>query len=653
MNTSFLRITALISSILLTAIGVTFITSILHTDIQYFLNSCPNTDVLSWDANLRLIGVLDQLNSFQNWRIVDGILPFIDSPTWPPLRPAIMMIIHTIDSDYADTISDVFISTAFFIIMVITILPISISISGSVIRGTITWFFVVIALLHGKEIHAYFLSSMLETQGMFFSVLVTYFLYCFYAELNEQRKRGEEPVSFKGITAIGLLLSSLGLYMTKYPYGLMLIMAIGFYEVISRFSGYREFVVYAWKTHYKGLRRLIVFVVALFIILLVFSRTLNRYVLIPTHSRGFSNLIYLSLLILFVDFVFLIFKQKSGENILPAGFKVLFVNAILPSMIWQFLHPDRLMSAIGSQQHMQDAGRLFVTSFFGQVFSPVDPSVFIAVSAFIGIAVYVYFEWKGLHDDSTSDKIHILRILDEKPKKVRSSIVRAMTDPLMAVTIIVAGQFFILEFLTGNKQLRHIYHLLPALGILSMMWLMRTSILFRLSEKNSSIRGIADFTTQVVPVLFSFYLITLPDGLYSQDYQNRYGLCFTGSEKEVFDPARYYADTLENDKKYLLINLFHDTNSKARGRQIATDFDLLFRKAVNGNLRNDSKYRIKSWKEFDELLILGETCITDFGGSDLSDRINSMSVQLEKTSEDSYTNGGFCLVKYKIIPGNS
>jgi hypothetical protein len=144
-------------------------------------------------------------------------------------------------------------------------------------------------------------------------------------------------------------------------------------------------------------------------------------------------------------------------------------------------------------------------------------------------------------------------------------------------------------------------------------------------------------------------MITLPEGLYSEEYKERHSLCFTGENRNTYEPARYFAERVESDKKYILINLFHDTSSTARGRQIATDFDLLFRKRVSGNLRNDNKYRINNWKGYDELLILGDSCEDAKLNPEIARRINQINVNLGEKLELMHPSENICLVKYRIL----
>lgn len=110
-------------NILLNSFGVLFIGFGVFLVVFYatkswetFLQICPNKDFLSWDENIRLNQVLDQYVDFRNGNWFYGVMPFLESPTWPPLRSLLTFVTLYLPTDAYETYRDSFLGMFFLIL---------------------------------------------------------------------------------------------------------------------------------------------------------------------------------------------------------------------------------------------------------------------------------------------------------------------------------------------------------------------------------------------------------------------------------------------------------------------------------------------------------------------------------------------------------
>ncbi len=637
--------------------------------------SCPNLDVLSWDANLRLIGVMDQLVAFHRGDWWEGIKPFIDAPTWPPLRPFIAMVVHLLRGGVPNTVADSFISLFFFIALIVAMFPFAITVTGERNRGLVLWIFSTLGVLNMHELFAYTFSSMLETQGMFFLMIETYVLYQFYAEIyriqgrvlpeqfqslednNERIRYVFEPS--RGVK-VAMIFSGLGLYFTKYPYGLMMILSILGYEVATNFKQYIHFGQSLFRGRYFRWR----LAPAVLLILIYLLNYINVKFQLHLHEkltpRSIKNLFFITLIYYFFDFSYYLFKNATfaGERI-PRAFSSLFRYSIFPSLFWQFIHPDRMMSALGSQQHSQDAERHYIVSFFSTVFNP-SWIAYIIAGLFFLFVVYALFLIVLRKSDPTGylAQTSFGRIVMDHERwkqeeagngnRFQFSLLRLKYDPVVAVLFITLLQYAIMEFLTGNKQLRHIYHMIPAFVLLSGAVFLRFGN-YRNTGKIPLIKSL--FLHNLTPFLLLLAGVSI---FYARPFWNREPreLCFTGTNSDLFRAPRELARVLEKHHDYILINTFHNVYSTASGRFIATDFDLLFRKSVwgSGSVINDDEYKVKSWNTFDRLLVIQENCSSQNYMNYLKPRLQSMHSTLNDEKRYESSDRVACLLQYKLTP---
>ena len=137
----------------------------LEASWAHFAEFCPNTDVLSWDANLRMLTVLDQYQDFRDGSWFSALWPLIDAPTWPPLRNVISLIVFWLHPTGPNTLIDVSISFVFYVLVFPSILLIAFEISRDWLRAAVIFFFATVLLIQSRQLPVFGVSAMLETQG--------------------------------------------------------------------------------------------------------------------------------------------------------------------------------------------------------------------------------------------------------------------------------------------------------------------------------------------------------------------------------------------------------------------------------------------------------------------------------------------------------
>ncbi|EMM81476.1 hypothetical protein LEP1GSC037_3714 [Leptospira interrogans str. 2006001854] len=159
---------------------------------------------MTWDENIRLNVVLDQYQDFREFRIWRAFFPFLESPTWPPLRSLFSLILLIIPGDMSITEKDSLLGLIFYGLCFPSILYIVYKITGSLWKAGLTSILTLALTLHTTETPSYSLSSMLETQGMFFLLWTYYTLYKVYSFTYpdsfrypfEKKKKSNCPFSF-------------------------------------------------------------------------------------------------------------------------------------------------------------------------------------------------------------------------------------------------------------------------------------------------------------------------------------------------------------------------------------------------------------------------------------------------------------------------
>lgn len=581
---------------------------------KYFLEICPNTDMLTWDENIRLNIVYDQFSDFKNGRIAQGIIPFFEAPTWPPLRSLITFALLFVPGGLLVTEMDSFVGLLFLLATFSSLIYI-------VYRITKNWLFTgvvslsaVAILFQTIEVSAYSLSSMLETQSMFFLLWCYYFFYRFYSEAES----GLSKRTVIGISAFLLLF-----FFTKYPYGIMLFMALVFLEVLRNFPACKETFRYAFQEHYRGIRRILLILVVLFVVSIPFLRLFEG---INFNQRNFKlGLYYLSLPV-FLDFQFFLWKHRFNlRELVPRTLRVIYICSTLPALLWIYGNPDRVSSLLDAQMIVNEYTKSFFLSLVAT--RSTDPMLPMAV-----------------FDDPWGIRILLVLALVSIVAflvRGRKTLGHSLRDPLVSITFLLFLQILILETTTGNKQQRHILQYLPALAMILWIWIFRGFAL-RLPQWQYPV---------AVGFFVSILVLAGNHGLWAGNYfQDRY-FCLRGEDEKVFEPVRWVDKNLPHDKNILLFNGFHESfNYDKKGRLIASEFDLKIRqdRYRNNFIRHDNKHKWKSWEKFDELAMISYSCDDPNLLDKLEQRKKTVGAKLKSIKKVEHPSGDYCLERYRI-----
>ncbi|MCC5816000.1 MAG: hypothetical protein JJT78_14710 [Leptospira sp.] len=581
---------------------------------DYFLSICPNTDMLTWDENIRLNIVYDQFSDFKNGRIGQGIIPFFEAPTWPPLRSIITFFLLFMPSSLLVSEWDSLVGLLFLVATFASLVYIG-------YRLTKNWLFTGIISLSGLaillqtiEVSAYSLSSMLETQSMFFLLWCYYFFYRFYSEVDQLSRK-----TIMGISGFLLLF-----FFTKYPYGIMLFMALILLEVLRNFPECKEAFQFAFKEHYRGIRRILLILVVLFVFSIPFLRLFEG---INFNQRSFKlGLYYLSLPV-FLDFQYFLWKHRFHlREVVPKSLRVIYICSTLPALIWIYGNPDRVSSLLDAQMIVNH----YTKSFFLSIVATRSDNPMLPMAVF---------------DDPWGIRVLLLLTLASLIVffyHSRQAITTALKDPLVSISFLLFLQILILETTTGNKQQRHILQYLPALALILWLWIFR-GLHLRIPFWQYGI-GMGFF--------MSILVLGGSHGIWAGNYfQDRY-FCLRGEDATVFEPVRWVDKNLPRDKNILLFNGFHETyNYDKKGRLIASEFDLKIRQDRYRDyfIRHDNKHRWKTWERFDELAFISYSCEDPNLLKKLNMRKEAVGADLKSISKLKHPSGDYCLERYQII----
>lgn len=599
---------------------------------EIFIRTCSLKDLLTWDENIRLNVVLDQYQDFKEFRIWRAFFPFLESPTWPPLRSFLSLLLLLTPGDIPITWKDSFLGLVFYILCFPTILYIVYKITGSALKAGLASILTLALTLHTTEGPSYSLSSMLETQGMFFLLWTYYTLYKLYKQTEEDPYRIDFDKNQK--IEWSVFLSLFGLFFTKYPYGLLLFIAIFVYEVLSKPKEYSEILKFAFSQRYKGLRRIFLLLVILLVLSLPILRVITN---INLDQRQFKLIIYYCTVLLFLDFnTFVYQKREEWKRIAPTSIRVLYVFAIAPSLVWIFANPDRVMSLINAQMIVNEYVKSFTLALFASptTTSPVshvfqEPWIF-RIFFFGLIGLILWFLWN--------------RIQTQKQNLIGLT-TRNLRDPLVAVTCILFLQYIIIDATTGNKQLRHVFPPLPALFTIFSLWV------FRFIETDFKKLRIFAIGFGVLVFIWSASLYVREGGLLRDSFEKVQYFCLKGFQTDLFQPARDLTNKISADGKYIVFNGFHEEfNFDKKGRLIASEIDLLMRMKTfqSGKYRNDSRHKWKTWEEFSSALVITPVC----GQKEMMDKFGIRSAAVGKSvtlkKEYKHPSGNYCLREYSL-----
>lgn len=575
---------------------------------ERYASECVNRDLLNWDGNLRFTAVIEYNRDLREGRWLSPLVEILQSPTWPPLRKVISLALSFFSTEPSPVV-DTQISTAFSFLLIFA-LP---AVGWFILRkeeglwaGAVTG----LILLTMQDFALYSYAAMLETQGMLFFLLA-----CGAYYLN----RDAGFASGRGKPYMGwiLFLGFFGLYMTKYPYAILLILSILLVELASYTARFRRLLVEDLLAHYWfRWNILFLFLVATAAVVFVLK---GRFGL-PPEGKFYKQFLYATLLLAFIDLNVHWFRNKEAlRSILQAHHIRLYAWGILPVAIWFLSSPDRFGAFLGAGLHVQEEGRVFVWSLMVDVLE--QPLLMPFVLLLLGAGLIVI-------------------------SRGRRNLRTWVRDPMNAVVLVILGNLLILEVLTANKQERHIYHLVPALILFSFL------VLFKRYRPGYSRPGVVSARGAVGEAAGLLVCIVL-GGLFLF-FPNKVGsapstdpLCFSGTDPSVVAPARRLASQIPEGAPVVVWNAFHDRNSPPPGRLLASEMDLLIRYRTNGRARNESSYEISSWDRFRYFAFISHECGTSVLREVETTMERSRSVQLEE-GPAYFDSSGICLQLYRI-----
>lgn len=575
---------------------------------QIFVNECPNNDFLSWDENLRLNTVLDQFADYRDGHWFRATLPFFESPTWPPLRSFTTFVSLYLPLSNSITERDSFQGLLFFLLVFPSLVYIFSRIHRDWLVGSLIGLFVCILSLHTTEIPVYALTSMLETQSMFFLVWSCYALYNLF--LDEDRGILRDKTGF--LVFFGLF----GFYFTKYPYGILLFLSTFLISILRNPNKFKSALQNIFASYLNWSRRIFFGIVFFAISSLPVLRLFGS---INLNQKPVKQALFYGSFLVFLDLsLFFWRKKKEVVHWFPLSTQVLWKYAYLPALVWLYMNPDRIGSLIDAQLIVNQ----YTKSFYATLWT--DPG------SQAGIPGVFDFVWS----------FRILVVIGI----LISFLLRNQLKTILWVFACVIVELLLLEITTGNKQPRHVLQFVPIyLAIL-------ISISFFGITKLKSIpqRLFAMVLLIGISVLPGF----LNRGLYGNGYFESRPFCYRGLDKTVFDPAREISTQVQYNKRYIILNLFHKKEKyETRGRGIASDFDLAIKLKTHGLgvAKNDHPRIWKSWTEFDAILLISDTCPDKYTDQWFEDRVKNTNslVRLVNTFRDSQQIS--CLQTYEVI----
>ncbi len=630
---------------------------------RVYMQTCPSKDVLQWDGNIRMIQALDRFQDLRAGNIGNVVASYYRANTWPPLRPTISLLLFGLSSNGPSAEADTLISLFFYALLFPSLIFIGMRMAPTALTGAAAAFLTSLLLIHSKQLPAYSLASMLETQGMFFLLWAVYFIFRAYQQLYPRpedipadqittfrfpRNESERTVS-RGVK-IGLVVSILGVTLSKYPYAVMLFIGLAVCEFARAPGSYIGFARRALGDYY-GKGRLAVYALIIGgLIALIIAAKMGKIGPKGTNERGVRYAMYLVALIIFVDFNIYAWRFRAAlADIVPASMRHFYVLGIFPTLVWLFSNPDRFSAVIGGTQWVPppglDTSKLFRSSFFdtllNHTFDQTWPIALVLGGMLLGIGAYKLARFSRMPGGEPPGEGSVFR-------SAFAFALGLLQSPLVAVTVILWVQFLAQEFLSPNKQDRHIFHFLPALVLLAVIWI--TRIPGALNERSNSRKW--DFAGPALALLLTALgasMLYMQNGLFTEGYfsANARPFCYSGDKREFFDPARWTANTIDPKKKHIIINNMYNVPPKPPVlRQQGTEIDLLLRtRAIpaGGTAYNDNRHLFKSWGDFDRLLIITPGCDGPGAMKVASARAAKVGAKLGASKVSTHPSGQFCV----------
>lgn len=406
--------------------------------INNYQNSCENKEFLTWDPELRYIYSLELLDSLRRFEIINFLKLILDTPTWPPLRNLFHLPLFGVLGH--DPEIDVYLSLVEFLILDSLLTYIAWKFLKGYFKKWVA-FFLTKTLYLSPALLVYSFSGMLEIQGGVFEILTTLFFLLYFSKKREFTK-----VEYFG-------LSFLGLYFTKYPYGYMFLLAGGTILAIQEHSKIKPILTQFLKS---GRTNFIPLILAIGLAIV--------YVLLPETYLTKKAPKYFKFAIGFLTFLaFVIFFLREKTFLKETSSKIYsFLKwGFLPVGIWTFVHPDRFGSSSSTINHIQKEGHLvgeavekdwsYFTQFFQTLFLDiwVEPKIGFWLG---GVLIFIF----------------VFQVIQRFKKK--------QTSFSLIAWAILFIQVIQLTFFTPNHQARHVYHLVPLMILIVLLFLRELKI---------------------------------------------------------------------------------------------------------------------------------------------------------------------------------
>ncbi|MCX7998473.1 MAG: hypothetical protein N3A69_05900, partial [Leptospiraceae bacterium] len=464
--------------------------------LKNFELACENKEYLTWDPELRYIYSLALLDSLRRLEILEFIKLLLDTPTWPPLRNLLHVVLFGVFGH--SPLLDVYLSLGEFLVLdsILTFIALGF---GKTYQDKWTNFLLVKFLYLSPTLLLYSFSGMLEIQGGLFLTLTT----LYFSVIFSMRKTLPRLTTFFGF-------SFLSLYLTKYPYGYMFLISSGalliFYE--------KQVFLKLLERYRKNPLIFHIPLILAFIFLLVYTFIPKVYLTrkLPQYFKfSIGLLLFLEALIFFV-------KEKNLiQKLNPKLFSYL-TWTFLPVGVWTFSHSDRFGSSNSTINHIQAEGELI-----GKIVSK-------------NFEYYTFFCRILFKEIWIKQELGIFlgsMLLAVFLMKLKSVFYSKKITASFWIMLLFLLQIIQLTFLTPNHQARHVYHLIPLLFL---------SFIFVIRELKSKVLKLLSFL--LVVSVWLFILKDLPK------YFQTTNLCFSGK-------GNFYAPI--NELKIHLNNLInHD-----------------------------------------------------------------------------------------------
>jgi hypothetical protein len=532
---------------------------VLFTLLELFQTTCPNRDVLSWDANLRYVATLKLMDYLRNWELHQFLFSIAEAPTWPMLRNVIQTIFFLLFGH--STTLDVYITFGTSVLLILTLAHILFYGLKDKVLFPFLFLGAWSSVLLSKPLVAYSFSAMLEIQGALFFSFSVYYFYWFLAEAGSKK------------TMWLLAFLSFALFQTKYPYGYMFLFGLFFTFIMldlkhNIFFGIR-YLLYQYARGFKNVALILMSVIIL-----------SYIFVLPTEykvGKASGYLKYTLVTLFLIDFFYYFFTQKK-EMVRLGYIKLIqiFEFVFLPIIVWVMINPDRFTSSGSTIQHVQLEGH--------QVGAVIEK----------GFEYYTVFLRSLIMDAYSNQYAGILIVILLLASLVTGFVqyykyqrIRIHFMYSLITFCIISG----ITFLTPNHQARHIYHLYPAIFLASVFFITDKTV----------------FKTIAIQIGLVFLLLaftTFP--LYStiQSKFSSYIICYTGTNVSDYSIPRWVAQIVDTEirDRTVVLNYIDPSHVNKADAEL-----FLSQIGYNKKLRLliDPKPNAIDWKEYKNLLIIG------------------------------------------------